>query len=396
MDKKIEKIEAKKILDSREENSIEVSIYSEGSKGSFALPSGKSKGSHEAVTRSVEDAIQSIDFLDRELRSFPLSKQKNLDEKLLSLDGSEDKSHFGANALLGVSVAYAKLSADTEKKEIHEYLREIAPLSSYKKTPRLYINLINGGEHAESPLAFQEYHVVPHTDNVREALKSAQSIQQELENLVREEFGEIRIGDEGGFVLSTDDIEKPLQLIQEAIRKSGLKIEIELSLDVAASSFHKDGKYFIGEREYTRNEMVNLYKKLIEKYNIFSIEDPLEEEDFEGFRIFREETGIKSVGDDLTVTNRALIERAINSRSIDAVIIKPNQIGTLSETLEAMKIAQENKLDCIVSHRSGETKDTFIADLAWAFGCEGLKAGAPNQEERRVKYERLCEIQEHK
>jgi len=165
---------------------------------------------------------------------------------------------------------------------------------------------------------------------------------------------------------------------------------------VAASSFYKNGKYIIGNKEYTKEELLDLYKNLVSKYGIFSIEDPLQEEDFEGFAQFREETKISAVGDDLTVTNPERIKKAIEKKSIDVVIIKPNQIGTLTETLEAIRVARENGVDCIVSHRSGETEDTFIADLAWAFGCLGFKAGAPNQEVRKVKYERLCQIQEHK
>ena len=396
MDKGIEKIEAREILDSRGTPTIEVSVHAFGSVGAFSVPSGKSKGSHEVVSLSTQDAIASVTHLNDELKGFPLGDQSALDSKLMALDGTSDKSKLGGNALLGVSVAYAKVSAKLSGKEIYEYLQEISNLPSSGKVPRLYVNLINGGEHSESPLAFQEYHMVPETDSIRESLEIASRIQEELKTLVEQEFGNIILGDEGGFVLNTSDVKKPLELIAKAIEKAGSSLKVRLSLDVAASSFYKNGKYLVGEVEYDRDKLIDLYQGLISKYGIFSIEDPLEEEDFEGFREFREKTKISAVGDDLTVTNPERIKKAIENKSIDAVIIKPNQIGTLTETLEAIRVARGNGVDCIVSHRSGETEDTFIADLAWAFGCLGLKAGAPSQEVRKVKYERLCQIQEHK
>ena len=396
MDKRIEKIEAKEILDSRGAPTVEVSVYAGGEVGTFSVPSGKSKGSHEAVSKNTQEAISSVILFNDALKDFPIGDQKSLDSKLIALDGTNDKSKLGGNALLGVSVAYAKVSAKLLGKEIFEYLQEISSSSSYEKIPRLYINLINGGEHSKSPLAFQEYHIVPKTENIREALEQASEIQSKLQELVEKEFGAIVLGDEGGFVLNTSDIEKPLELLTQAINNAGLNGKVKLSLDVAASSFYKNGKYIIGNKEYTKEELLDLYKNLVSKYGIFSIEDPLQEEDFEGFAQFREETKISAVGDDLTVTNPERIKKAIEKKSIDVVIIKPNQIGTLTETLEAIRVARENGVDCIVSHRSGETEDIFIADLAWAFGCLGLKAGAPNQEVRKVKYERLCQIQEHK
>ncbi|MEK7187011.1 MAG: enolase C-terminal domain-like protein [Patescibacteria group bacterium] len=396
MDKRIEKIEAKEILDSRGKPTLEVSVYAGGMTGTFSVPSGRSKGSHEMVSIDVQKAIASVAHLNDTLKGFSLDDQESLDSKLIALDGTKDKSKLGGNALLGVSVAYAKVGAKLSGKEIFEYLQEIAGIESFNKIPRLYINLVNGGEHSRSPLVFQEYHVVPETENIREALEQASRIQSKLQELVEKEFGVIILGDEGGFVLNTSSVEKPLELLAQAIKNSDLEGKIKLSLDVAASSFFKNGKYVIGNKEYEKEELINLYKNLVSKYGIFSIEDPLQEEDFEGFAEFRKETKISAVGDDLTVTNPERVNNAIEKKSIDAVIIKPNQIGTLTETLEAMRVARENGVDCIVSHRSGETEDTFIADLAWAFGCLGLKAGAPNQEVRKVKYERLCQIQEHK
>ena len=393
MDQKIEKIEAKEVLNSGNNPTIEVNVYVGGIAGTFAVPSGKSKGSHEAVEKSVEEAIQSVSEINSALNGLLINDQKLIDRKLIELDGTPDKSRLGGNALIGVSVACAKAGAQVKGEEIFEYLREIAGIESFNKIPRLYINLVDGGKHSKSPLAFQEYHIVPETDNIREALEQATKIQSSLQVLVEKEFGNIVLGDEGGFVLNTSSVEKPLELLTQAIKNTGLDGRIKLSLDVAASSFFKNGKYVIGEKEYEKEELISLYENLVSKYGIFSIEDPFEEEDFEGFKQIREEIKVSTVGDDLTVTNPERIKRAIDFGSINAVIIKPNQIGTLTETFEAMRVAQENGVDCIVSHRSGETQDTFIADLAWAFGCLGLKAGAPNQEVRKVKYERLMNIQ---
>ena len=392
----IKDIKAREILDSRGKPTIEVNVRVGEFVGTFAVPSGKSKGSHEAVEKSVEEAIQSVEKINEALKGFPANNQNQIDSKLLELDVTPNKSRLGGNALIGVSVACAKAEALAEGKEVFEYLQEIAGVESFNRIPRLYINLINGGEHSKSPLAFQEYHIVPETDNTRDALEQAERIQSSLKELVEKEFGSLVLGDEGGFVLNTSDVGKPLEFLTQAIKNTGLDGRVKLSLDVAASSFFKNGRYVIGDKEYDKEELMDLYRSLISKYEIFSIEDPFDEEDFEGFREIKKAMEVSIVGDDLTVTNPERIKEAIDSGSISAVIIKPNQIGTLTETLEAIRIAKENGVDCIVSHRSGETEDTFIADLAWAFGCLGLKAGAPNQGVRKVKYERLCQIQEHK
>lgn len=396
MDTKIEKIEAKKIFDSRGEPTLEVSVHAGGFAGVFQAPSGKSKGIHEVGSIDPDEAINLIPEIETALLGTSVFDQSLIDRKLVELDGTANKSRLGGNTLLGVSVAVLTVAAKARGEEIFEYLRGISNLESYGKIPHLYVNLVNGGAHAKSPLAFQEYHIVPDTDNVRVALEAAKVVQDKLRDLVSEEFGDTKTGDEGGFVLNTANVEKPLILIKQAIANANLDTKIGLSLDVAASSFYEDSGYEVGGKKYLREELINIYKELVSKHGIFSIEDPLDEEDFEGFKNFKDITGIRAVGDDLTVTNAERIRKAADSGSIDTVIIKPNQIGTVSETLEAIRVAKERSIDCIVSHRSGETKDTFIADLAWAFGCEGLKAGAPSQEERRVKYERLCKIQEHK
>ena len=259
------------------------------------------------------------------------------------------------------------------------------------------MNLINGGKHAKNDLAFQEYHIVPDTEDVAEAVEIGIKIQNTLKEIILTKLGEesLVLGDEGGFAPKITDIREPLILLNEAIEKNNLKGKVRLALDVAASSFFENNSYKIGGENVFKDELMEIYKSLIAEFNLLSIEDPFEEEDFESFRKLKEENeGLLVVGDDLTVTNIARLKEAIEKGSINAMIIKPNQIGTLSETLATMKLARENNIELIVSHRSGETDDDFIADLSYAFGCFGLKSGAPMKPERKVKYDRLKAIYE--
>jgi enolase len=243
-------------------------------------------------------------------------------------------------------------------------------------------------------LAFQEYHIVPNTLNVSEAVQIGIKIQNSLKEIIIKELGaeSVVFGDEGGFAPKVKDIKQPLFYLREAIKQNDLEGKVRLALDVASSSFFENGLYKISEENISKEELLNIYKSLTEEFNLLSIEDPFEEEDFISFQKLKEENNLKVVGDDLTVTNKNLLQKAIDNNSINAMIIKPNQIGTLTETLETMKLARENDIELIVSHRSGETEDDFIADLAYAFGCFGLKAGAPTKPERMVKYKRLEKI----
>jgi len=257
------------------------------------------------------------------------------------------------------------------------------------------MNLMNGGKHAKTPLAFQEYHVVPQTDDIEEALVIGTSIQAELRERIARDLGpaSANLGDEGGFVPDTADVRKPLEILADVIEKSRFGGKVRISLDVAASSFYKEGAYAFDGGTMALAQLMDFYKVLIKDFSIFAIEDPFYEEDFSGFAGLRGVTDAVVVGDDLTVTNVARLEEAIKNKSIGAMIVKPNQVGTLTETVAAMKLAQKNGIRCIVSHRSGETNDDFIADLAWAFGSWGLKAGAPQRGERVAKYNRLRQIQ---
>jgi len=257
------------------------------------------------------------------------------------------------------------------------------------------MNLINGGKHAKNDLAFQEYHIVTDTEDVTEAVDIGIKIQDSLKEIITEELGEdsLVLGDEGGYAPKITNIRKPLEFLTQAIQENNLAGKVRLALDVASSSFYEDQMYKIDGKDVSKEELLEIYHSLIEEFNLLSIEDPFEEEDFESFAKLKErETNLIVMGDDLTVTNKNLLQKAIDERSINALIIKPNQIGTLTETLETMQLARENEIELIISHRSGETEDDFIADLAYAFNCFGLKSGSPIKSERMIKYQRLINI----
>ena len=410
MDKTIKKIIAAEILDSRGTPTLSVEVFAGNASGTFSVPGGASKGSHEPVDKRDEDqnyfqgmgvrsAVTAVNTIISEaLVGHDVTNQQEIDEILLKLDGTENKSNLGGNSLIGVSIACAKAAAAVTGKEVYEYLRTLAVIKSSRTIPYLFMNLINGGKHAKTSLAFQEYHIVPQVEDVREALNIATKIQSDLRASLIKEFGVIsaNYGDEGGFVPDVVDIQKPMAMLFDVLEKNNFTDKVKLSMDVAASSFYENGVYAIGDKKYSTADMMGIYKDMIAKYPIFSIEDPFHEEDFEAFRELREAESVYIVGDDLTVTNKKRLQMAIDAKSINSIIIKPNQIGTLTETLETMKMARENGIECIVSHRSGETNDDFISDLAWAFGTFGLKAGAAQRGERVAKYNRLWNIQEHK
>lgn len=373
--------------------------------GEFAVPSGASTGSFEAHElrdkdpkefngKGVKKAIQNIkEIIAPRLIGLDAEKQSEIDRIMIELDGTSDKSLLGANAIISVSIAVAKAAAQSKKYEPYEYLGELADIKHTQLVPFLFMNLINGGKHAASSLAFQEYHVVPQTDDIEEALEMATVIDQRLKEMIITEFGasSANLGDEGGFALDINDVRKPLELLWQAVEKTGHTDRIKLALDVAASSFFKDGKYLVGKNEMSADELLAMYQGFAKDFPIVSIEDPFEENAFDDFARLLV-SGTRVVGDDLTVTNKTRLKEAIDKKSIDIILIKLNQIGTLTETLETMELARDNDIDCIISHRSGETNDDFIADLAFAFGCFGLKAGAPQRGERVAKYNRLKHI----
>ena len=372
---KISNIKPIKILDSRGEETIKVTIETDKAIASACIPQGKSTGKYEAVSLPADKAIENIkkrispQLVEREINS-----QQELDQLLLKLDNSEDKSNLGANAILGVSLAFARAFSRSQNKKLYQYIGELL-----KKEPTefndmwLLFNIINGGAHSPTKRPqIQEYLILLKFKN-GEGIWQATEIHHKLKEKLK-----IGVGDEGGFVVKEMDNEKPLEIISQTIQEANLGGKVRLGLDVAASQFDKDLDIL----------------SLIKKYNLLYVEDPLSEEEWKKFRDLKEKIKGDSliVGDDLTVSNPKRIKKAVEENSIHGVIIKPNQIGTLSECLEAIKTAQENNLKVIISHRSGETCDPFIADLAVACGAWGFKAGAPYGGERVAKYNRLLAI----
>ena len=399
---KISKILGEEIKDSRGSPTIKVTVFAGEISSSFSVPSGASTGIHEAHElrdsdgRGVKQAMDKVNnLISPALVGKDIFNQKEIDSIMIELDGTANKDNLGANSMIGASIACAKTAAKVQGIEVFEYLRSLSNIKPSRKVPYLYMNLINGGKHAKNDLAFQEYHIVPDTPDAAEAFDIGIKIQNSLKEIIIRELGieSVVLGDEGGFAPKISDIREPLQFLNEAIKQNNLQNKIHLSLDVAASSFYDNGVYQIAGRNVSKEELTDIYESLIKEFNLFSIEDPFDEEDFDDFKELKEKNkGLFVVGDDLTVTNKILLQKALNKGSINAMIIKPNQIGTLSETLETMQLARVNNIELIVSHRSGETDDDFIADLAYAYGCFGLKSGAPSKPERMVKYQRLINI----
>lgn len=402
----IKSINADIINDSRNIPTLSVSVVLEnGAVGTCAVPSGASTGKYEAYEMrddgtshgGVTKAQEIVNTLIAQtLVGKSFTNQKEIDTILIELDGTLNKEKLGANSILGVSVAYGKAKAKDEGKQFYEYLATISEVKTGAENPSLYFNLINGGKHADTALSFQEYHLVPKTGSVSEALVIAQKVQDTLGEIITEKYGEVERGDEGGYAVPTENIREPLELLLEAVTKSNLENDVMFALDVAATSFYDEATqtYLIGGESHTKEELHETYISLSESFPLLSIEDPFYEEDFESFAKLKEELShVLIIGDDLTVTNVARVNKALEMKSISGVIIKPNQIGTLSETVDAIKYAQDNNLKCIVSHRSGETLDDMIADFVRAFHTFGMKSGARGPKEREVKYARLSAIQ---
>jgi enolase len=403
MDKKITDIKAEQILDSRKNPTLKISIFVGDITESFEVPSGASTGKYEACElrdgesgkSGVKNAIEKIESIIKPaLIGIEIDQQKQIDELMIKLDGTKQKTNLGGNSMIGVSIACAKTSAKVLNMEVYEYLKTLENINPSRKEPFLYFNLINGGKHAATKLAFQEFHIVPQVETSTESVEISKKIQDRLDDILEKEFGAVIKGDEGGVALDVDDIFTPLNLMKQAVEELGYTSKIKFALDVASSSFYDEsGVYKFMNKDWTKEDMINLYEKICNDFPMISIEDPFDEEDYESFTKLQEKIGdVKLIGDDLTVTNIERLQKAIEEKSIKGIIIKPNQIGTLSETLNTMKLARDNDIDCIVSHRSGETMDDFIGDLSVAFGCFGIKAGALGPKERNVKYDRIIKI----
>jgi len=381
-----------------------------GRRAKSSVPAGKSRGCFEAwekrnsrgesfEAQRVSQAVKIInEILSSRLRHFELQPKK-IDQFLMKLDNTANKSKLGANVILGISLAAWKLDALTQKKELYQYLHKIFWQKSLEKIiwPRLFINVINGGVHSTSDLAFQEYQIISRSQLPEKTVFAAAEFYQRLKKEVLKELDKesLNVGDEGGLVLAKiSDNEKPLKILQK-ILKGKFKNQFSLGLDLAASQFFSKNFYKFGNKKFKTTQFINYLKNLSQKYHLFSLEDPLEENDFFGFSQLNEVLKLKTliIGDDLTVSNIKRAQRAITGKSISALLLKPNQVGTISEVLETAALARKNKIPVIVSHRSGETNDDFIVDLAIGIEAFGLKIGSPIRGERLAKYNRLLEIQ---
>ncbi len=408
----ITKLEAKEILDSRGNPTVFASCtLSDGAEGSAAVPSGASTGIGEACELRDGDngrfkgkgVLKAVENVNEEISKLLVGKeinQETLDESLIKLDGTKNKSRLGANAILAVSLSFARACAAQKGVELYEHLANLYFDNEEKrkyKIPEPAFNVINGGKHSDSGIAFQEFMFIPTGfKTIKEKVEVANKIIKTLRELLVKDNQSVTLGDEGGFAPKLSSNAEALKYLETAISLAGYDVDkVKLALDVAATTFFKDGSYVFEGKKLNTEEMINFYRELCDRYKIISIEDGLEEEDFAGFTELTKKLGdkINIVGDDLTVTNVEFIRKAIENESINTLLIKPNQIGTLSETLEAIRMAKENNIKIFVSHRSGETLDTFIADLAVGVGADFIKAGATTKEERVVKYNRLIEIE---
>ena len=406
----IVQVHAREILDSRGNPTIEVEVHLDsGAFGRAAVPSGASTGTHEALElrdkdpkrylgKGVLKAVENVnEIIGPEIIGLESTAQAEIDKLLIELDGTENKSRLGANAILGVSMAIANASAQEASLPLYAYLGGVGA----KILPVPMMNVINGGVHADNKLDPQEFMIVPlGAPTFAEALRYGAETYHTLKKVLKEKGHNTAVGDEGGFAPNVSSAKEALSLMVEAIEKAGYRPgeDIALALDPAASEFYKDGKYVLeGEgKTLSSEEMVAYWKALVEEFPIVSIEDGLAEDDWEGWKILNRELGgkIQLVGDDIFVTNIKRLARGIEENMANAILIKLNQIGTVSETLDAIRLAHTSGWRAVVSHRSGETEDTFIADLAVAMNTGQIKTGAPCRSERVAKYNQLLRIEE--
>ncbi len=402
---KITKVIPREIIDSRGNPTVEVDIYTTGGFGRALVPSGASTGEHEALElrdkdsrflgKGVLKAVNNIrEKIAPKIIGLEVTEQEAIDELMLELDGTDTKSNLGANAMLGVSMAVCKAAANELGLPIYAYLnKESVTL------PVPMLNVINGGEHAGGNLRIQEFMLIPHGfTQYKEALRSICEVYQILRNNLKK-FGPsaINLGDEGGFGSPVDTAPEALDMLVEAINEAGYTPgkHISIGLDSAASEFYEDNLYEVDGKKLTGEQLVDYYIDLVEKYPIISIEDPFDENDFESFaQLLVKLPQISIVADDLTVTNPIRIKMAIDKKAANYLLLKVNQIGTLTEAIQAAELARSNGWGINISHRSGETEDTFIADLAVALGAERIKTGAPARGERTAKYNQLLRIEE--
>ena len=409
MSREIKEIKAREIIDSRGNPSIEVDVILENEvMGRAAVPSGASTGAFEALElrdkdperyqgKGVSEAVRKV---KEEIAPFVVGKccleQEDVDNYLIELDGTPEKSRLGANAILGVSMAIARAAANSRSMPLYRYLGGV----SANLLPAPMMNIINGGEHADNNVDVQEFMIMPvGRESFEEALRMGVETFQALKNVLKKKGLSTGVGDEGGFAPNLDSTQEALDTILEAVEEAGYKPgeDILLALDVAANEIYKDGKYHLEGKELDAGGMIDFLSNLIENYPICSIEDGLYEEDWEGWKQLTESLGkkVQLVGDDLFVTNMQRLTRGIEEGVANSILIKLNQIGTVTETLQAIRIAQQAGYSFVISHRSGETADSFIADLAVATSAGQIKTGAPSRIDRTEKYNQLLRIAEH-
>jgi enolase len=407
----IQYVHARQIMDSRGNPTTECDIkLSNGAFGRAAVPSGASTGSFEAIElrdggtsymgKGVSRAVKNInEIIAPAIIGMDANQQTALDEKMLALDGTPNKSKLGANAILAVSLAAAHAVANAKQMPLYKYIAEIYGNNNPCVLPRPMMNIINGGAHADNGLDAQEFMIIPNgAKSETDAIRMGSEIFHHLKSILKRGHNSTNVGDEGGFAPNFNSTREALDTIMTAITDAGYKpgTEVSIGLDVASSEFYHDGKYAFEGHELSSDEMIAFYEDLISSYPIISIEDALAEEDWDSWKTLTEKIGNKCqlVGDDLFVTNPARLERGIKMGVANAILIKVNQIGTLTETLRAIKMAQDAKYGVIISHRSGETEDTTIADLAVATNAGQIKTGSMSRTDRMAKYNQLIRIEE--
>ena len=402
----IKDIKAREILDSRGNPTVEVDVILEdGTVGRASVPSGASTGSKEALELRDHDqnrygglgvlkAVKNVGVLKANLVGRDAFNQLEIDELILKLDGTENKSNFGANCTLAVSLAVLKAAAKAKGIPLYKYIGEGRTL------PVPMMNILNGGAHADNGLDFQEFMIIPEATTIKERVRIGAEVFHALKGVLKEKGLMTGVGDEGGFAPDLNTNHEALDMIIEAIKKAGYKpgYQVNLGLDVAASEFYEDGYYLLkGEdKKLTREEMIGYLENLVEKYPIISIEDGLDENDYEGFQILTERLGekVQIVGDDLFVTNKKIFAECIEQNIGNAILLKANQIGTVTEMLETIALAKDNHYRTVISHRSGETEDTFIADFAVGLDLGQIKTGSLSRTDRVSKYNQLIRIEE--
>ena len=400
---KILDIKSRQILDSRGFPTIETDIYVENGFGRSSIPSGASTGTREALElrdndekymgKGVEKAVSNVlNVIKPNIINKNFNSQKELDELLIKLDGTLNKNNLGANAILSVSLAYLKACSNSKNLPLYKYLGKKYSL------PRCMMNILNGGLHADNNLDFQEFMIMPNKDSIHDQLRIGSEVFHNLKNILKEKGLITSVGDEGGFAPNLKNNEEALDIICLAIKKAGYipGKDVSIAIDVAASSFYdkKYVKYRINKKWLTKDKLINFYVNLINKYPIISIEDPFDENDFESFKKFTSIVNIQVVGDDLFTTNKKQLEKGIEEKMCNAILLKANQIGTITEMIDTIKLAKENNYKTIISHRSGETEDTFIADFAVGLNLGQIKTGSMSRGERICKYNRLLRIEE--